>query len=203
MTEMDIPWPSINDEAFKEVPFSPTDACLEWIISNEYGWAITASFKEAANKIVDDLATGKISEHADIFFFPVAYLYRHSIELSLKELIWQGMQLGILEYEKVKDLLGSHNLHNLWNKVNDILKTVCRDGNKDDLAALAAVERTILQLHKIDESGQGFRYLKDKKGKSLFQKLPQRVDLENLKKVMEGLFNFFEGYGCVLSEVEN
>jgi len=197
---MDIPWPSMNDEAFREVPFSPTDACLDWIISNEYDWAITVSFKEAADKIVDDLAIGKTSEHADLFFFPVAYLYRHSIELRLKELIWQGMQLRILEYEKNKDLLGSHNLHKLWNKVSNILRTVCGDSIRDDLAA---VEKTILQFHKIDKSGQGFRYLKDKERKSLCQKFPQRVELENLKKVMEGLVNFFEGYGDVLSEAQN
>jgi hypothetical protein len=92
----------------------------------------------------------------------------------LKELIWQGMELGILEYEKVRGLLGDHNLHKLWNKVSDILKKVCGEGDKDDLAA---VERIILQFHKIDESGQSFRYLEDKKRKSLAQKLPQRVDL--------------------------
>ena len=68
---------------------------------------------------------------------------------------------------------------------------------KDDLAG---AEKIILQFHKFDQSGQSFRYLKDRKGKSLGQKLPKRVDLERLKKTVEGLFNFFDGCGGVLSE---
>jgi len=49
----------------------------------------------------------------------------NSLELYLKGLVWDGMELGILEKDdKIRDLLGSHNLHTLWHKGRFVLEEV-------------------------------------------------------------------------------
>ena len=188
MNKMNIPWPGKNDKAFTEGVYGPTQACLEWLQHCEIDWAMAEGFKEAADKVVDDLASGTNLEHPDKFFFPVACLYRHGLELYLKDLIHDGMELGIIEEDnEIQELLNSHNLHVLWYRVRFVLEEVWPDGDRDDLTS---VERIILQFHCVDPSGQRTRYSKDKKGKSYSERLPQRVDLKQLKKVAEGLFTF-------------
>ena len=200
MSETSIPWPGKNDRAFAEGVYGPTQVCLDWFQHCDIDWAIAEGFKEAADKVVDDLASGKNLEHPDKFFFPVAYLYRHSLELYLKGLVWDGMELGILEKDdKIRDLLGSHNLNTLWHRGRFVLEEVWPDG---DPADLAAVERIILQFHRLDKSGSTFRYSKDKKGESYSERFPQRVDLERLRKVAEGLFSFLNGCRHGLGEAK-
>ena len=97
MKDTEIPWPGKGDKAFKDVPFSPTGASPHWLseisdlLGGDYQWAIVEGFKEAADRVVDSLAATK--ERMDVFFFPVVYLYRHTIELSLKGLVNDGIYL--------------------------------------------------------------------------------------------------------------
>ena len=122
MKNHEIPWPAKGDKAFKDVPFSPTGASphllseISEMFGGDYQWAIVAGFKEAADKVVDSLVATK--EKMDVFFFPVVYLYRHAIELALKGLVNDGVCLHILEDgQELQDILGSHNLNSLWDRV--------------------------------------------------------------------------------------
>ena len=205
MKDTEIPWPSKGDKAFKDVPFSPTGASPHWLseISNlfggDYQWAIAAGFKEAADKVVDSLAATK--ERMDVFFFPVVYLYRHAIELSLKGLVNDGIYLQILKDDQdLQDILASHNLHSLWSRVRLVLKAIWSDGDEEDVDA---VEKIILEFHQVDKSGQRLRYSKDKQGKSHVDILPGRVDLIVLKQTMECLFHFLGGCSAGLDEAKN
>jgi len=205
MKDIGVPWPGKGDKAFRNVPFSPTGANPGWLyhvsqmLSSDYDWAIAEGSKKAADRVVDSLAATK--ERVDVFFFPVVYLYRHAIELSLKGLVIDGVSLRILENGKeLQDILASHNLHKLWGKVRLVLKTVWPDADDADLDA---VEKIILEFHQADRTGQRLRYSKDKHGKSHVDTLPDRVDLVELRRVMEGLFNFLGGCSAGLDEAKN
>ena len=51
----------------------------------------------------------------------------------------------------------------------------------------------ILEFHKLDKTGQVFRYARDKSGKIHLQKERGRiVDLANLKKIIDGVSNFLD-----------
>ncbi len=196
MAKMDKPWPSFNDNAFKEGGFGPTDVEVKWIIDAQWDWTLVKGFKEAADKIIDDLATDDSGMLKGKFFFPVAYLYRHSIELHLKGLISDGIKLGILDKEKTKEWLGQHdiqhNIYELWKKARYVLENVFPDLSEKEYHTLPTVEKILLQFHSIDKSGQSFRYLKNKKDEPLIQELPKSVNLQRLKNTMEALFNFFD-----------
>jgi hypothetical protein len=66
---------------------------------------------------------------------------------------------------------------------------------------LSAVESIIQQFHAIDNSGQTFRYTKDKNGESTLRKLPKFVDLKHFQEVSEKTFNFFEGCESGLNDL--
>jgi len=203
MAKFDIPWPGNKDKAFKEgLPWDPTVASLDgWVKYHGCDALLLEAYKESADIIISHIEGGKIDRHPDIYFFPIAYLYRHGIELFLKKFIQHGIQLQILqEDEKLKEIMNDHKLYPLWNKARIVLEEVWPDGDKNDLKN---VERLIQEFHNIDPSGQNLRYSKDKAGKPTTEKLPPSVNLSELKKTCDGLFGFFYGCDIGLSEAKN
>lgn len=188
-------WPKKGDNPFlvKAVePNSPTWASLHWLASLKVDDSFFAkAFKEAGDKIVRELTRDEDSQHPDMFFMPIAYLYRHSLELKMKEIVRLGIKLELLkEDKKVPDVLGGHSLHQLWNLVRKIAEAYWPDGSQNDLNA---AERIIQELHNIDKSGQSLRYSKDLSGKSTLEKLPDSVQLTHLQDVFQAIFNFLDG----------
>lgn len=177
-------WPKKGDRAF--VPsVSPSDrAKLEaFVLPSEGMYA--AGFQRAADMIVD--AAQCDEANPDDLFFPVAYLYRHHLELMLKELVRLGRRLGSLH--ECEGILGKHNLRSLWNKAKQLIKEVWPDSPDDDLRA---AEQLVLEFHEHDPSGQTFRYARDKAGASHMKDGPDRVDLVNLRETVGAVSNFLD-----------
>ena len=199
-------WPRKGDKAFigEIAPHSPVHAYLDWLkyYTSDH---ISRSFKEAADMIVKTLESGKFSGHPDIFFFPICYLYRHIIELELKDIIEIGVRLNILsDDEKYKELQGSHSLHPLWNRAEAVLKEFYSGDPPEDLRAAGSL---VQQFHELDKTGQSFRYCKTRTGKSTLDNAPDIVDLVNLRDKFDGLYNFLTatqaGMGEALSSMED
>ena len=195
---MNIPWPGNSDRVFSEAGCERAVAVLDWIKVCPSDYLLMDAFKKSADMIVSQIEAGQIPEHPDAYFFPVTYLYRHAIELSLKQLVRHGIYLGILnESCRLKKLLNRHDLHPLWNKVEGVLLHVWPDGNMGDIHN---VRRMVQEFHNIDPTGQNLRYSRTRSGNSTMDGLQGTVDLVNLKNTCEGLFNFFDGCNAGLSE---
>ena len=182
-------WPQKGDKAFigGVNPHSPVHAYIDWLKYSTHDY-LSQSFKEEGEIILDDLEAGNYSRHVEIFFFPVCYLYRHSIELELKDIIELGVQLNILpDDDKHKELQGSHSLHPLWNRAKAALKEFYAGDPPEDLIAAGSI---IQQFHELDKTGQSFRYCKTRTGKSTLDDAPEIVDLANLRDRFDGLYNF-------------
>jgi hypothetical protein len=184
MTDYNFNWPKKGDAAFKPSVPSAYQARLEAFVMPNDG-AYLVGFQRAADMIVNAAKTD--DRNPDDLFFPVAYLYRHHLELMLKELVHLGVRLGSLN--GCEDILVDHNLHKLWNKSKQLIKEVWPDSSDDDLKA---VEQMILEFHKLDPTGQAFRYARDRNGSSHLQDGPQRVDLGNLKATVDAVSRFLD-----------
>lgn len=180
MTERQFNWPKKGDKAFKP----PDRAALEALVMPDDGIYLVG-FKRAGDLIVAAAQTE--GQYADDLLFPVAHLYRHHLELMLKELVHLGLGLGSLR--GCEDILGDHNLHKLWNKAKQLIKEVCPDSPDDDLKA---AEKMILEFHKLDPTSQAFRYARDRGGKPHLQDAPRSIDLENLKRNVDAVSNFLD-----------
>ncbi len=182
MTEMK--WPRKGDRAFPPAlpPLEPD--ILAAFVCRSSG-AYTAGFKQAADMVVE--GARRDLRNPDVLFAPLAYLYRHYLELELKDIACLGMELGMI---KVTDgRLEEHNLHKLWNSCREVIERVWPEGDRTDLNA---VEQVILEFHRFDPSGQGFRYYKDLDGNPHLMSVPDWVSLEPLKSTMDGVANFLE-----------
>ena len=203
MEIIDIPWPGNNDKVFKEGwTLDPVVACLDgWLKYHGCEPLLPDAFKTAADMIVTSIENGGIQSHPDIYFFPIAYLYRHGIELSLKKLIQHGIRLRILEdNEELCKISTSHKLLPLWYNARIVLETGWPNGDKRDLQN---VERLISEFHRYDPSGQNFRYAKNKEGEPTTEHLPFSVNLSELKKTCDGLFSFLDSCASGLSALED
>jgi hypothetical protein len=167
-------WPKKGDNPFlieAVEPNSPTWASIRCLSSNFDDSFLGSAFKEAGDKIIKELSRGEDWQPPDQFFLPVAYLYRHGVELKLKKLIRIGMELDLIESNKnALEALENHNLHKLWNYVRIIINKYWPDAKKDDVNAAG---RIIQELHKIDKSGQNLRYSIDKSGNKTLEKYPK------------------------------
>jgi hypothetical protein len=184
MTNHNFNWPKKDDAALKPYVSSADQARFEAFVMPDEGKYL-AGFQRAADMIVEAAKTD--NRNPDDLFFPVAYLYRHHLELILKELVRLGVRLG--SFNGCDDILVEHNLHKLWNKSKQLIKEVWPDSPDDDIKA---VEKMILGFHKLDPTGQVFRYARDKNGISHLQSAPQCVDLGNLKTTVDAVSRFLD-----------
>ncbi len=185
-------WPRKGDNPFfskNNNPHSPTWACISFLDGCDDSLYADA-FKEAADKIIDNLDEGNDYQHPDKFFFPISYLYRHTIELKLKVLIHLGIGLDLADMNtSLKKILKSHNLFHLWKITRNTLSSHWPTNPKEDLDA---AENIILQFHKIDENGQNLKYSKDLAGNETIKKSPKSADLIHLKNIFDGLYKFLD-----------
>jgi hypothetical protein len=196
-------WPQKGDNPFlvkAREPNSPTWAALDWLaaplkISDSF---LARAFKEAGDKIIKDLARSNTREHGEKFFHPIAFLYRHSLELKMKEVVRLGIELELIPCdEKASAILKDHNLHQLWNLAKKAIKAFWPKGPEDEINN---AEKIILAFHEIDSAGQALRYTKDNSGKSYLDNLPESVHLTHVRDVFEAIFNFLNGCELGLSD---
>lgn len=202
----DIKWPRKGDKLFKqsEEPFSPTWCSLEWLRSFNVDDSMYArAYREAGDRLIDDLGKGKDFSHPDMMFMPIAYLYRHSLELKMKHLISLGQQLeliGDVNQKKIAEVMTSHSLQSLWNLTLKILNAGWPDASDKEKEELKSAERMILELHSVDASGQTFKYRKDRKGEKTIERLPTAVQLTDLKDSIHKVYNMLDS--CILGLAE-
>lgn len=202
MADNGFNWPKKGDRAFGPSVSSADRARLEAFVMPSNG-SYVVGFKRAADMI---LATAQGDEqNPDDLFFPVAYLYRHHLELMLKELVRLGAQIGAIETTAAcppqacpccghapkahKNPLLGHNLHKLWNNAKQLIKAVWPDSPDDDLNA---VEQMILEFHRLDPTGQAFRYARDKHGQQHLAGAPQHIDLGGLHAAVDSVSVFLD-----------
>lgn len=181
-------WPEGCDQAFTAGPNWDAQCDVAFLRQAHCGdWLVADGFKDAADQIVSALTSGEIPGPPDRFFYPVAYLYRHFIELTLKDILRDAVKLGLTQVDDC--VMKRHNLHRLWNPARAALATFWAGA---DRAPLDAAERIVLQFHHLDRSGQETRYATTTDGAPHLTKAPAEVDFVNLREVVGRLCRFLK-----------
>ena len=156
----------------------------------------SAAFKLAAELTLDAHETGNQLSNNDTLLFPVLYLYRHCLELMLKDLILLGVRTRFFTLDEVSEIVSEHPLCPLWTKVKRFL--IDSFPVADDLSI---VESVINDFHQIDPNGQILRYERNKDSLRLrtYDKLPSHIGVENLRTTMDRVFEYLDlKYGGIL-----
>jgi hypothetical protein len=142
-------------------------------------WSFFADgYKLAADVLVDQVE-GNPPE--DCLIAPILFLYRHWVELKLKELILSLKVLSVAEITRPNH----HHLYDLWSIVKSNLHCL-RDSSNQDFILLDA---RIKELNGLDPDGYRFRYPVNTQ--SEITELPESLGIKNLKDTMDKVSNAF------------
>jgi hypothetical protein len=185
-----IRWPKKGEILFKTDKDWWNNANLDYFPLSIQLDLYAKGYKEAADIIVNHVNEEKSFQ--DILVFPVIFLYRHYIELILKDIIRDGYNL----LGENKDFPQHHKIKELWIETRKILEKIIIDCPKTDLDA---VEEIIIQFSEKDPLSMVFRYPFDKKGNKSIDDL-KNVNLRHLAEIIDGLHSFLYGAQCVVGE---
>jgi hypothetical protein len=143
-----------------------------------------SGFREAGEMLVQHGIEDGVQ---DFISFPALYCYRHALELSMKEVIYEWDRANTGEFEP----LGTHDLKSLWSRTRSSLEGAWPDGDLDQLDHMEAI---VDELAGIDERGEQFRYDRDKQG--YVRDLPPELanfDLMTVSTILNSLLAILSG----------
>lgn len=187
--EFDIQFPVKGKKLFESTNKYLEFSHFGWGNINYQFYGYIRGYKRSADTLVEFALASNRIEILDTYIFPVLFLYRQFIELSLKSLYLEYADKSM--HEKIKTIKQvSHNLAQMWNKLKPTL--IDASNNKSEEEIVNVVEGYIMQYHNFDKRSFKFRYPIDKDANPLI-KGEERIDLVNLKERMTELDNFFSG----------
>lgn len=132
----------------------------------------------------------------ELYFFPMCYLYRNTLELELKQIWFEECAFGF--QERCKKLAKSkHSFGKLWNMINrDLIRYSKGEGDK---SAIAYAERYILQLNALDSSSSVFRYPINKYGQYYYIK-NKYVDAKNVAEFCKEISEFLQCVDMMMND---
>jgi hypothetical protein len=155
----------------------------------ESGHLYTEGYRLAAEILIERIADTGFDQ--DFLVYPIGFLYRHYIELSLKDIIGTGQELA--DYDSAPP--GGHELQRLWEKARVHIE---REFSGES-SHLARADELIAELARTDPTSQTFRYRVDTRGRAHLED-QEVLNLGQFAEAMRELSVFLEGCGCGLGE---
>jgi hypothetical protein len=125
----------------------------------EFGhhWLFNYHYKQTAQILLSKQLEQLSEKHSDMDCRPALYLYRHYIELTLKDILWLSCRYAG-EDPPVKLLFNSHNLVEIWNRTKGYFKKFLKTSQN----FLDFLDQMIGHLKELDSND--LRYVVDKDG---------------------------------------
>lgn len=196
-------WPTPKDQLFKDDSDWWRNAHLN-LGGKDWG-TYASGYKNAADALASRFLRNWHGN--DALTYPMVFLYRHCLELRLKETIILGQRLIAVDQK----VLESHKLDELWTPCRKIIEKIGESGfwPKDSAKKLNSVEKLVNEFYDKDPDNINFRYPVTRRRRGNQPTLPHlnRVGVRNLCKVMQRLDSFFvaqiEGIDFYLHEARD
>jgi hypothetical protein len=181
-------WPRASDQLFGFSDDWWNNACINFTFDT---WDLYASgYLQAAKRLAKSVVDSHRSP--DAIVYPMAFLYRHYLELRLKIIIAEGQELLDLKREFPQ----YHRLDQLWKTAKQIIESVYAKDPKD---VLGWVEDSLLEFSRLDQKSFAFRYPHDKSwNKSL--KGMKYLNVRQFAEVMARVSRFLESVSGGISQ---
>ncbi len=165
------------------------NACVNWT-DTVGSWTLYATgYKDAADILVAHVLT-QYRQH-DTLVYPIAFLYRQYLELSIKYVIRQARWLLDISDPLPK----THDISELWRICHNLLLRI--EGIVPD-EELKQIARLIGEFSAIDRGSIAFRYPEDKDGNPSLSM--HRINLRILKEGIEKMSVILDGTGSMVHE---
>ncbi len=184
----EMPWPITGDKLFATNADWWHNACLNYTCNK---WdAYATGYKDAADIIVARVV--ETHQGMDNLVYPVAFLYRHYLELRLKEIIIHGRQLvGAPRVGK-----WNHDIGKLWCTARQLLEQIYP---KDSKANLNIVGECIEVFCQFDLTSTNFRFPANNDDSPTLTGV-NRINLRHLGEVMGRIAGLLDSASTAISE---
>ena len=185
----ELAWPDVPRLCFGDGDDHDLNACVSWVLGMRDIYPY-AGYRRAAAALYETAAARH--ESPDYILWPMAFMWRHYLELALKDTILRGRALE----EEQQDFPKHHRLLELWKIARPHIE---RCGSPDS-PELPNVEAVIAEFERIDPGAMGFRYPHAKGGERSLPNAPDRVNLRLLHEAMEATGNFFDAVRAEMTQ---
>ncbi len=186
----DLPWPKPTSRLFGD---DGDCEFIAWVPKSSKEWCIYAEgYREAADRLLEQIGNGVGTK--DFLVYPIVFLYRHFVELKLKEIIQDSRNLLDIE----ASLALEHRLDRLWKDARALLEEVEQHNPAATNEVLDDAERLILELHGIDATSTVFRYPRDRDGKP-HDLGSDYLSLDRFREGIQDLAAFLDGASMQVS----
>jgi hypothetical protein len=167
-------------------------------------YACREGYRRGAQILVQ--AVGETERDQDFLVYPIVFLYRHYIELVLKEIIRRAPYLVERELtaDEKKHLEG-HRLDLLWNDFKPLSSAITKVAGWSDLPAddIHGIDDYISQISEIDPNSYSLRYAHSKKGSPSLPKSLTHINLRHFGEMMDRLASYLWGIDVGMSAMED
>jgi len=171
------------------------NACIDnWMEFNQLAMCYIRS--------ADALVTSALEDHnlLDVHTYAVCFLYRHGLELILKDMVWKSHYLltgtkrfVLSDWQE----LGRHRLNDLWKQGRADTEKVLDDDMPVNAIADEQVTQLLIQFERHDPDSYSFRYPIGKKTGRTHADL-MNVNLRVLRECVQQAFDRVETLlGCI------
>jgi hypothetical protein len=176
--------PSLDEVLFaRGHPDWEMNACLHF---DPEGWVgYIEGYRMAGDILVDRVRATRGDQ--DFLVYPIVFVYRHYVELSLKHL---RELLLHLEDQSVR-MSNEHDLRVLWQECRVLLEKVFPDEPRERLDVAGSI---VQQLGGVDERSFAFRYPGNQEGASYIPGDLVLFNLGHFSKQIGKLADLFAGY---------
>lgn len=186
----DMPWPQKGDVLLGPGDDWPNNACLNFTKGPESANLYARGYRIGAEYLADYVMN--MHRHQDVLVYPIVFMWRHYVELRLKEII----RSASTSMDDSTELKLDHKLHALWKRLRPLVEEIELDA---DPFPLNAVEEIIAQLDEIDRHSFAFRYPTGKDGAPSLPGELSYINIRNFTEVMQRVANFLDAVATSFS----
>ena len=142
----------------------------------------------------------------DFLVYPIVFLYRHYLELVLKDIIKRAPYLIERELTALeREHLGKHRLDLLWNDFKPMASIMTEAAGWEPLppADIEGIDDYIRQISEVDPSSYSLRYAYSKKGEASLPESLTHINLRHLGELMDRLAHYFWGLDAAIDALED
>lgn len=177
----ELPWPTEGDLLFTAGHSDwHNNACLNWADGNALH---LEGYKLAADQLVRSIENG--GDEQDFLVYPIVFLYRHHLELLLKELRAAGWRL----YDWDQTTKVGHKLPGLWEDCLKVIEKRFPDSSGEDRKVVAEL---IAEFDTMDPNSTAFRYSRSLNGERSLPADLTHLNLRHLRETMNKLSLFLQ-----------
>jgi hypothetical protein len=126
----------------------------------------------------------------DSLVLPILFLFRHYLELRLKDIIVYGQLLSGQQVQWRK----GHKLESLWKEAQKLCSGLYGSGVPPEFLKVA---ECVMDLRQLDPNSESFRYPRDKNGRPVFKHLV--VGLQALHATVVSIGDCLDGISMDMS----